>query len=186
MEMTTLTTPRLVLRPWREEDRAPFARMNADPAVMEFFPRSLSREESDALVDRIVGRFAAEGFGFWAVEVPGETVFAGFVGLSRPAFQAHFTPCVEIGWRLARAHWGRGYAGEGARAALEFGFRHAALREIVSFTTVTNFRSRRVMEKIGMTRDEADDFDHPMLAEGHPLQRHVLYRLGVERWRENS
>ena len=172
----TIQTPRLLLRPWRDADLAPFAAMNADPVVMEFFPRPLDRAESDAAVARIRDHFAARGFGLWAVEVPDVADFIGFVGLAVPRFEAHFTPCVEIGWRLAREHWGRGYATEAARAALGFGFEELALDEIVSFTAPANVRSRAVMERIGMTRSPEDDFDHPTLPEGHPLRRHVLYR----------
>jgi RimJ/RimL family protein N-acetyltransferase len=172
----TIRTERLHLRAWREEDLAPFAAMNADPAVMEFFPRPLDRAESDAAVARIRDHFARHGFGLWAVEAPGVAEFIGFVGLAVPRFEAHFTPCVEIGWRLAREHWGRGYATEAARAVLEFGFRDRALEEIVSFTASVNVRSRAVMERIGMTRSPGDDFDHPAIPEGHPLRRHVLYR----------
>lgn len=171
-----LRTERLLLRRWRDDDRAPFAALNADPRVTEFLPAPLSRADSDALVDRIEAHFAAHGFGLWAVEVPGEIPFAGFVGLAVPAFEAAFTPCVEVGWRLAAACWGHGYASEGARAALAFGFAQLALAEIVSFTVPANVRSRRVMERLGMTRDPADDFDHPALPDGHPLRRHVLYR----------
>ena len=173
----TIQTPRLLLRPWRDADLAPFAAMNADPVVMEFFPRPLDRAESDVAVGRVRDHFAARGFGLWAVEVPGVADFIGFVGLAVPRFEAHFTPCVEIGWRLVREHWGRGYATEAARAALGFGFEELALDEIVSFTVPANIRSRAVMERIGMTRSPADDFDHPGLPEGHPLRRHVLYRL---------
>jgi RimJ/RimL family protein N-acetyltransferase len=173
----TIQTPRLLLRSWRDADLAPFAAMNADPVVMEFFPRPLDPAESDAAVGRIREHFAARGFGLWAVEVPGVAGFIGFVGLAVPRFEAHFTPCVEIGWRLVREHWGRGYATEAARAALGFGFEELALGEIVSFTVPANIRSRAVMERIGMTRSPADDFDHPALPEGHPVRRHVLYRL---------
>jgi RimJ/RimL family protein N-acetyltransferase len=144
--------------------------------VVEFLRGPLSREQSDAIVDGIEARFESSGFGLWAVEIPGVTSFAGFIGLSIPRFEAHFTPCTEIGWRLAAEHWNNGYATEGARAVLEFGFRWVQLDEIVSFTTVANVRSRRVMEKIGMTHVPSGDFDHPLLAEGHPLRRHVLYR----------
>ena len=171
-----LRTDRLLLRRWRESDFAPFAAMNADPRVMRYFARTLARHESDELVARIEERAERDGFGLWAVEIPDVTPFAGFIGLSVPAFTAHFTPCVEIGWRLAADCWGRGYATEGARAALDFGFDAAGLEEIVSFTTAENWRSRRVMERIGMTHDPRDDFDYPAYAEGHPLRRHVLYR----------
>lgn len=171
-----LQTQRLLLRQWREGDLEPFARMNRDPAVMEYFPALLTRDQSDAIVVRIEQLFRERGLGLWAVEVPGAARFIGFVGLSVPRFEAHFTPCVEVGWRLAREHWGQGYATEAARAALDFGFGSCGLTEIVSMAVATNQRSRRVMERLGMTRDAADDFDHPHLAEGHPLRRHVLYR----------
>jgi RimJ/RimL family protein N-acetyltransferase len=170
-------TERLILRRWRDDDRAPFAVMNADPVAMEHFPQTYDRRESDAIVDRFDDHFDTHGFGFWAVEVPGVAPFIGFVGLSTPSFDAHFTPAVEVGWRLAREHWGRGYATEAARAAVSVGFDDHDLREIVSFTVPANFRSRRVMERIGMTHDPVDDFDHPRLPEGHVLRRHVLYRL---------
>jgi RimJ/RimL family protein N-acetyltransferase len=170
-----LRTSRLLLRQWRPEDREPFAELNADPAVMEYFPALLSGAESDASADRAEAAFAQRGFGFWAVEIPGETQFAGFIGLSVPWFEAHFTPCVEIGWRLARRFWGRGYATEGARAALDFGFERLGLQEILSYAVAANTRSIRVMETIGMKFCE--EFDHPALEEGHRLRRHVLYRL---------
>lgn len=177
MSGPVLRTERLILRPWREEDLAPFAAMNADSDVMRHFPAPLSREESDALAGRIRERFADRGWAQWAVEIPGVTPFAGFIGLSVPSFQAHFMPGVEIGWRLARGCWRRGYATEGARAALDFGFGTLKLAEIVSFTVVANQPSRRVMERLGMRHDPAGDFDHPNVPEGHPMRRHVLYRL---------
>ena len=172
-----MRTERLLLRRWRPSDRAPFAALNADPRVMRHFPATLSRAESDAYAERIEAHFAEHGFGLWAVEAPDLAAFIGFVGLSVPRFEAPFTPCVEIGWRLAAEHWGRGYAPEAARAALAFGFETLALAEILSFTAAANQPSRRVMEKLGMTHDPADDFDHPALPEGHALRRHVLYRL---------
>ncbi len=172
-----LRTDRLLLRRWLPTDRTPFAALNADPQVMEHFPAVLSREESDALAARIEAHFDRHGFGLWALEIPSVASFAGFVGLSVPSFEAHFTPCVEIGWRLAAENWGRGYATEGARTALGFGFQARALREIVSFTVPGNRRSRQVMERIGMAHDPAGDFDHPALPEGHALRRHVLYRI---------
>jgi len=169
-------TGRLRLRQWTAADREPFARLNADALVMKYFSTMLSRATSDALADVIEDHIAQHGWGLWAVEVPGVTSFAGFIGLSRPRFEAPFTPCVEIGWRLGSACWGRGYATEGARAGLTFGFDTLGLREIVSFTTETNLPSRRVMERIGMTHHRDDDFDHPNLPPQHPLRRHVLYR----------
>ncbi len=174
-----LRTERLRLRRWTAADRAPFAALNADPEVMENLLGPLSRAESDAMVDRIEAHFEARGFGFWAVEIPGVTEHAGFVGLGVPRFEAAFTPCVEIGWRLARAHWGVGYATEGARAALAFGFGPLGLREIVALTVPANRRSQQVMERIGMRRDLEGDFDHPAVPQGHRLQRHVLYRIGA-------
>ena len=172
-----LRTHRLYLRRWRTTDREPFATLNADAQVMEHFPAALSREESDALAAQIESHFQQHGFGLWAVEIVNIVPFAGFIGLSVPRFEAHFTPCVEIGWRLAAEYWGCGYATEGARTVLAFGFEQLCPAEIVSFTVPGNLRSRRVMEQLGMTRNPADDFDHPALPAGHPLRRHVLYRL---------
>jgi RimJ/RimL family protein N-acetyltransferase len=171
-----IRTERLLLRPWRESDLETFAEMNADRRVMEFFPATMSRDESDAGAARIRAHFEAQGFGLWAVELPDRAPFIGFTGLATPRFEAHFTPCVEIGWRLSFAFWGFGYATEAARAALTFGFDGLGLREIVSFTAISNVRSRHVMEKIGMKRDLAGDFDHPLVPEGHPHRPHVLYR----------
>src|SRR5262245_54888194 len=172
-----LRTDRLRLRRWLASDREPFAQMNRDPRVVEFLPGPLSQQESDARVDRIEAHFHEHGFGLWAVEIPGIAPFAGFIGLSIPRFEAPFMPCIEIGWRLDAAHWNRGYATEGARAALAFGFRWLRTEEILSYTVPRNVRSRRVMEKLSMTHSASDDFDHPLLPEGHPLRRHVLYRI---------
>ncbi len=176
-------TERLVLRRWRDSDREPFAAMNADSAVMEHMTGLLSREESDAFIDRVEQGFEIWGFGLWALEVPGVADCIGFTGLWPPSFDAHFTPAVEVGWRLAREHWGRGYATEAAAAALDFGFDEAGLGEVVSFTIPANVRSIAVMERLGMTHNPADDFDHPRLPAGSPLRRHVLYRMRAERWR---
>jgi RimJ/RimL family protein N-acetyltransferase len=173
----SLVTSRLLLRLWRDSDLEAFAALNADPRVLEYFPRTLSRSESDTAVDRIRAHFDRRGFGLWAVEVPGVADFIGFVGMTVPGFEAHFTPCVEIGWRLDREFWGRGYATEAARVVLDFGFHSLGLGEIVSFTVPANLRSRAVMERIGMTRSAADDFDNPNVPDGHPLRRHVLYRI---------
>jgi RimJ/RimL family protein N-acetyltransferase len=193
-----LTTQRLILRPWRETDRGEFARLNDDPAVMEFMPRRLSRDESDATAAGIQAAIERRGWGFWAVEVKGDAgaaarsaaggaaahagAFIGFVGLSVPSFTAHFTPCVEIGWRLAKEHWGNGYASEAAVACLRFGFEKLKLQQIVAFTVPLNKRSIGVMKRLRMSRDPADDFDHPKLSAGHPLQRHVLYRIDRSDW----
>ena len=170
-------TERLLLRRWREDDREPFAALNADPAVMEHFPAPLSRAESDAFIDRVAPQLEQRGWGLWALEVRDTGAFIGYTGLAAPRFDAHFTPAVEVGWRLARDAWGFGFATEAARAALAVGFGSIGLDEIVSFAAVGNARSRAVMERIGMTHDVADDFDHPALPEGHRLRRHVLYRL---------
>jgi RimJ/RimL family protein N-acetyltransferase len=175
-------TARLRLRGWREEDLAPFAALNADPRVTEHFPGPLDRAESDALVAHFQVHFDRHGFGFWAVEAPGVAPFVGFVGLAVPSFQAHFTPCVEVGWRLAAEFWGRGYASEAASSALAFGFECLRLAEIVSFTVPGNLRSRRVMERLGMARSAGDDFAHPRLPEGHPMRLHVLYRMSRTAW----
>lgn len=171
------STKRLEVRPWREEDLPAFAALNSDPRVMEFLPKLLDRSESDAAAMRIADHFERHGFGLWAVEIRGVADFAGFVGLNIPTFSAHFTPCVEIGWRLAADHWGRGYATEAAQAALDFAFNQLQVDEVVALTVPANFRSRRVMERLAMTRSPADDFEHPNLPEGHPLRPHVLYRI---------
>jgi RimJ/RimL family protein N-acetyltransferase len=175
--VTDLRTERLVLRRWRDEDLAPFAGLNADPEVMEHFRARLTRAESDALARWSDDHIAAHGWGLWAVEVVATGEFIGFVGLAEPQFDAHFTPALEVGWRLARNAWGNGYATEGGRAAVRFAFDELDRDEIVSFTSVTNVRSQRVMERLEMTRDPADDFDHP-LVEDPRLRPHVLYRLG--------
>lgn len=184
--MTILKTQRLILRPWSEKDLEPFAKMNADPRVMEYFPATLSKTESDQLAQRLQAKINEKDWGFWAVSIPGIAEFIGFIGLNhvdRESFSAPFTPAVEIGWRIAFEHWGKGYATEGAKAALAYGFETLNLNEIVSFTAVQNMRSRRVMERIGMHHNLSDDFDHPKLAEGHPLKKHVLYRLSQQEWR---
>ena len=172
-----LVTERLRLRRWREADREPFAELNADPIVMEQFPAPLDRAESDALVDRITAHLDEHGWGLWAVELLEGGAFIGFTGLAPASFEAHFTPAVEVGWRLDRAHWGRGYAPEAAAASVADGFDRLGLDEIVSFTSTANLNSQRVMQKIGMTHDPADDFDHPTMPAGHRLERHVLYRI---------
>jgi ribosomal-protein-alanine N-acetyltransferase len=173
-----LTTLRLRLRRWRPADLAPFADMNADPVVMEHFASGpIERERSDAFARSIEAEFDAAGYGLWAVEVPGVAPFIGFVGLHAVPFEEHFTPAVEVGWRLARDHWHHGYATEAARAAVAFGFESTSLTEVVSFTTRFNLPSQRVMERIGMSRVVDGDFDHPAVPEGHPFRRHVIYRL---------
>jgi RimJ/RimL family protein N-acetyltransferase len=172
-----LRTARLLLRRWRETDHAPFAALNADPTVMEYFPNRLTRAESDDLVARIETGFANRGYGLWALEVCATGQFVGFTGLAVPSFNAHFTPAVEVGWRLARSAWGKGYATEAALASIAFGFRDAGLDEIVSFTSVANVRSRAVMERIGMIHEPTDDFGHPELEGTDLLSPHVLFRI---------
>jgi ribosomal-protein-alanine N-acetyltransferase len=180
-ETLTLQTERLILRRWRDSDREPFAAMNADPRVMEHFPAMLTPEQTDAMVDRIEAAFEERGFGSWAVEIADTGAFIGFTGLATVRFQAHFTPAVEIGWRLARSAWGHGYASEAARRALRFAFEDLGMTEVVSFTSLTNVRSQAVMRRIGMTYDPADDFDNPQVAEGSPLRPHVLWRARAVR-----
>lgn len=177
-----LRTDRLRLRGWKQEDLIPFGALNADPRVMEYFESALTRPQSDALVARLRKHFDRHGFGMWAVEAPGVAPFVGFVGLAVPPFRAHFTPGVEVGWRLAGEFWGRGYASEAARAALSFGFGPLGLAEIMAYTVRGNLRSRRVMERLGMTHSEADDFDHPAYLDLERIRHHVLYRMSRAAW----
>jgi ribosomal-protein-alanine N-acetyltransferase len=181
-----LRTERLLLRPWRDGDREPFAAINADPVAMEHFPSTLTRAESDGFAEWIERQLDRDRYGLWAVEIPGEASFVGFVGIVPVGDELPFAPATEVGWRLAREHWGRGIAIEAARAALAFGFEELALEEIVAITTPSNVRSRRVMERLGMRRDAAGDFEHPKVPAGHPLAAHVLYRLQAARWRISS
>lgn len=173
----SLSTDRLLLRQWQPSDAEPFARLNADSAVMEHFVAPLDRAASDAMAERCRAAIERDGWGLWAAEVGATGEFIGFIGLAKPNFDAPFMPAVEIGWRLARSAWGKGYATEGATAAAAFGFDVAGLSEIVSLTATRNRRSRAVMERLGMTHDPRDDFDHPRIPEGHRLRHHVLYRL---------
>ena len=186
MAIPTIETERLRMRAFQDSDRDQFAALNADPEVMEFMPSVLTRDESDAFIDLTIRRWDERGFSLWALERREDGGFLGFAGLSAPRFEAHFTPAVEVGWRLARDAWGHGCATEAGAASLTYGFETLGLSEIVSFTTVANERSRRVMERLGMTRDPADDFEHPHLPVGHPLRPHVLYRLTRERWRSRD
>lgn len=172
-----IRTERLLLRHWREADRDPWAAMNEDPEVMRYLGPPLSRAQTDAMLDVLQARLSSEPFGIWAVEVLATGEFIGCLGLSRPSFEAAFTPCVEVLWRLRRSAWGHGYATEAARAAIAHGLESCGLDEILSFTVVDNVRSRAVMERLGMVRDPDGDFDHPRLAAGDPLRPHVLYRL---------
>lgn len=176
-----LATPRLVLAPWTEQDLAPFAALNADPEVMRYFPKTMSTEESDALVDRLRGMWTEHGYGFSAVRRREDDAFIGMVGIQKVLNPAYpFAPAVEVGWRLAKAYWRQGYASEAARAALAHGFDVLGLAEIVAFTAASNLPSQAVMASLGMTRDPSDDFQHPLLPEDHPLRLHVLYRLRRE------
>ncbi len=175
-------TDRLWLRQWRDADGSAFAALNGDPEVMRYFPGTLTEEEATALARRNAALLAADGYGLWAVEETASGQFLGMVGLNRPQWQAHFTPCTEVGWRLARSAWGKGYATEAARAALAVAFGPLGLDEVVSFTAVANTRSRAVMERLGMTHDPDEDFDHPRLKPGSQVRRHVLYRLRADRF----
>jgi RimJ/RimL family protein N-acetyltransferase len=177
-----LESARLLLRQWRDEDLPEFAAMCADAQVMRYFPAIMSRLESASLIGRIRGHFAEHGFGLWALQRKDSGQFIGFTGLSVVGFDAPFTPATEIGWRLAREHWGLGYASEAAWTALRCGFDRLPLKEVVAFTTQTNLPSEKVMQAIGMHHNPADDFDHPRLDAGHPLRRHVLYRISREQW----
>jgi RimJ/RimL family protein N-acetyltransferase len=179
VDVTELVTDRLRLRQWRDADLDVFGELNADPEAMRFFPDRLTRAQSDELAANIRSMIESQGWGLWAVEVTAGPPFIGFVGLNRPRFRAHFTPAVEVGWRLVRSQWGNGYATEAASAAVGFGFEQLQLDEIVSFTSTTNERSIAVMRRIGMTRDPAGDFDHPNAPAG-PLRRHVLYRISSQ------
>jgi RimJ/RimL family protein N-acetyltransferase len=171
---------RVLLRQWRAADREPFAQLNADPLAMQFFPAPLTHDESDLMVARMQALIAARGWGLWCLEIDGAC--AGFTGLNIPNFEAEFQPAVEIGWRLLPRHWGNGYVTEAARLALDYGFEKLHLAGVVSFAAVHNVRSRAVMERIGMRHDATGDFDHPRVAAGHPLRRHVLYRLSRSSW----
>jgi 3-dehydroquinate dehydratase/shikimate dehydrogenase len=172
-----IETSRLILRPWKDSDLNPFAALNADPRVMKYFPKLMTTEETQTFINVIKSRFDRDGFCFFAAELKETHEFIGMIGLNIPAFTTSFTPCVEIGWRIAFDHWNKGYATEGALACLEYGFRELKLNKILSFTAVENKTSQRIMEKIGMTRVQNGDFDHPNLPEGHPLQRHVLFEI---------
>lgn len=178
----SLETPRLTLRPWLDRDRAPFARMSADPQVMAHLLPFASPEAVDAWIDRQQAHLRTRGFCFWAIESKADGAFIGAAGLLRVGYEAHFTPAVEVGWRLDRRFWGQGYAPEAAACAIRFGFEHVELHEIVANTVPANRNSRRVMEKLGMSRTAADDFDHPLVPIEHPLRRQVLYRLPRDRW----
>ncbi len=170
-----IETERLILRAWKDEDLLPFARLNADPLVMEHFPNTLTLEQTKTMIETLKKRFETDGFSFFAVELKSSGEFIGMTGLNKPAYQTPFTPCVEVGWRIAKEFWNKGYATEAAKASLDYGFNVLGLDRIASFTAVENIKSQRIMEKIGMTRDLNGDFDHPNVPQGHRLTRHVLY-----------
>lgn len=179
--MPELSTPRLLLRQWRDADREPYARLNADPEVMRFFPGTQSQEQSDRSIAAWSLELEERGWSNWAVECLEDGSLVGFVGLSIPKRALPFTPCVEIGYRLAKAHWGKGFATEAGKACLRYGFEVLQLPEIVSFTAKLNTPSQAVMQRLGM-KDAKEDFDHPALPEGSPLRPHVLYRLSRQQW----
>jgi len=176
-EVPTIETPRLILRDWRDADVDEWVRMNADPRVTEFFPHVYTRARSESSAATIREQLARNGYGWWVVEIRGSAPFAGVIALQAVPFQAPFTPANEIGWRFAFEHWGKGYATEGARAALGFAFEKLDWHEVLAFTAASNIRSQRVMRRLGMTRDPRDDFDHPKIEADHRLRRHVLYRI---------
>lgn len=178
-------TKRLQLRQWKPDDRPAFADMSADPEVMEYFPKTLSRAESDAVADRCEALIEERGWGFWAVQLLGTNEFIGFVGLHIPRDDLPCAPCVEIGWRLARSYWGKGYATEGAEVALKVGFEQLQLQEIVSFAVVDNRRSRAVMERLKMI-SATQTFDHPDVPEGSDLRKHCLYKISRQEWASNG
>lgn len=177
-----LQTHRLTLRRWRRSDLEPFAALNADPVVMEHYPSTLDVDESKRFIGLIEETFDKHGYGLWALELAASGDFVGYCGLWPVRHDLHFTPAVEIGWRMAKEHWGNGYATEAARAAVRYGFEEVGLDEIVSFTSPANTRSIRVMQRIGMVTDPSDDFDHPSIGEESPLRRHVLYRMSAAQW----
>lgn len=181
-----LITERLILRGWRESDRAPYAQLNADPQAREFFPEPATAAQSDAQLAVFDDHFAQHRFGMWAVELRDGGELIGFNGMDLATYDAPFAPAIELAWRLARPAWGHGYATEAALEVLRFGFNELGLEEVVAVTAPANLRSRAVMERIGMTRDPREDFDHPDIAEGHPLRRHVLHRLRADEWRRSA
>jgi len=175
-----IETERLLLRQWIETDRAVFCKLNSDPETMCFFPNVFSEEDSHTFIDKTIGLIQAQGYGLFAVERKSDHQFLGFIGLAHPSYETHFTPCTEIGWRLDKEHWGKGYATEGAKAVLDFAFNQLNLDEIVSFTAVLNLPSINVMKRIGMKLDVEGEFNHPRVEAGHKLERHILYRMRRE------
>lgn len=180
-----IETGRLLLRQWIKEDFLPFAEMCSNKHVMEFFPKTQTPEESYEMAEQIQSLIKERGWGFWAVEIPNQDKFIGFIGLHTPKYSMPFSPCVEVGWRLSNQHWGKGYATEGAKAALEFAFNKLQLNEVVSYTTVDNVRSEAVMKKIGM-HNSGQNFMHPAIDASHPQCAHILYRINRLDWRQNT
>lgn len=180
-EIIEIETERLILRQWHDEDKPLFAKMNADPDVMKYFPAVLTVEESNVLAEKIETLIAKNGWGFWAVEIISTGEFIGFVGLNQPTYEVPVSSCVEIGWRLAKEYWGNGYATEAANACLDFAFQNLVLEDVYSFTAVSNKRSRAVMERLHMTNTETN-FEHPLVPENHPLREHVLYKIDLSSW----
>lgn len=173
---TIIETERLILRQWKEEDRIPFANFNGDPENLPYFPRAFTLEESHQFVDKTIHLINTQGWGLFALERKDTGEFIGFTGLANPTWQAAFTPCTEIGWRLDKNHWGKGFAPEAAKSVLNFAFKDLKLKEVLSFTSLHNLPSISVMEKIGMRRDLDGGFEHPNVEDGHKLKTHVLYR----------
>jgi len=176
MKIPRLETERLILREWIDGDIQPFVDMNCDPDVMRFFPKHLTAEESRQFIAKSNSILLEKQFGLWAVEIKESGEFIGFIGLAIPTFETSFTPCTEIGWRLTKQSWGKGYATEGAKRVLQYAFKNLDLKEVVSFTSELNRPSIKVMERIGMKRSPSEDFNHPRVEKGHRLERHVLYR----------
>lgn len=178
-----LESKRLKLRQWQASDLVAFAKLNSDPKVMEFFPNPLGREQSDKLAERLKANISENAYGLWALELVESNTFIGFVGLNKVEVGTGIphAPMVEIGWRLDASHWGKGYASEAAKLALDYAFRELKLDEVYSFTSLLNEPSQRVMQKIGM-QNTNQDFDHGMLEEGHRLRRHCLYRISSDDW----
>ena len=169
-----IKTNRLMLRQWQKSDRKPFAQLNADPAVMKYYPNTLNREQSDAMFDKLSNIIVRQGWGFWAVELLDEEQFIGFVGLHKPDYNLPVSPCTEVGWRLAKEYWGNGYATEAANAALNFAFTQLDLSEVYSFTSIINQRSERLMQRLGLINTH-NNFNHPMILNNLRLREHVLY-----------
>ena len=184
-EAEELETERLILRQWKDSDYPLFAEMSSDPVVMEFYPSTLSREESDAMANKIKGLIADQSWGFWAVERKKDQEFIGFVGLHKPTYELPVTECVEVGWRLRKEYWGKGYATEAAKEALRFGFETLKLKEIYSFASVLNKRSWAVMERLNMS-NTGNNFEHPSIPKGHSLREHVLYKITNEQWKMHN